>query len=155
VQQSKSISKAFAVNLETLVEHLGRIALLLNVQLTKDLIDLYMLALQDLAPDQLATGFARVVRECTFFPVPAELRELCTGIPSRSSASNPINNEVNKYWAWLIKWTPMLSKGYRYDLTVEPFGKRPVSYKSTGFSLDCRVGTRPYCRLKVEMPPRI
>lgn len=56
-----------------------------NEPLTADRLKIYLMALSDLSASQLTQGLNRAVRELTFWPKPAELRELCTGVRARKS----------------------------------------------------------------------
>jgi len=47
-----------------------------NREITEPLAEIYLSALSDLQPSQLAAAAAAAIRECEFFPVPAKLREL-------------------------------------------------------------------------------
>jgi hypothetical protein len=83
---------------EALVHQLNLLAVAFNEPLTADRIKIYIMALSDLSASQLTHGLNRAVRELTFWPRPAELRELCTGVRARKSDTL----RADEAWQWVM-----------------------------------------------------
>jgi hypothetical protein len=178
-QELTKSSGNFEVSPETLVPAIQRLANFFKVELTDDQWRFTLLALEGVPRDQLTRGFNLIPVTHTFMPMPAELREACTGVPSRSVAAKGVDDdvtEVNRLWAWLVKWHSWLVEGHRYQLTIAPFSDHPVTHRFRNHSLNDRHGfrlfkvrpsiyegddaaleevreDRRWCRLDVSMPP--
>lgn len=62
---------------------LAALATVFDKELGEELVGVYFKALEDMPLEDLATATKRAIRECKFFPRPAELRELAgTGLSS-------------------------------------------------------------------------
>jgi hypothetical protein len=85
---------------EALVYQLNLLAEAFNEPLTANRIKVYVMALSDLSAPQLNHGLNRAVRELTFWPRPAELRELCTGIRARKSDTL----RADEAWQWVMTY---------------------------------------------------
>ena len=85
---------------EALVHQLDLLAEAFNEPLTANRLMVYVMALSDLSAAQLNHGLNRAVRELTFWPRPAELRELCTGIRARKSDTLP----ADEAWKWVMTY---------------------------------------------------
>lgn len=63
------------------------------------LLELYLAALEDLNPSQLALAFSRATEECKFFPPPAILREFS----GRAADGDPIAHEAKEQLLYIIE----------------------------------------------------
>lgn len=68
--------------------------------LTATRLKLYVMGLGDLSASQLKNGLNRAIRELTFWPRPAELRELCTGVKARKSDTL----RADEAWQWVMTY---------------------------------------------------
>src|ERR1017187_10323781 len=105
---------------EALVYQLNLLAEAFNEPLTANRIKVYVMALSDLSAPRLTHGLNRAVRELTFWPRPAELRELCTGIRARKSDTL----RADEAWQWVT--TYLDRHGLKGDKRYELQGKSDV-----------------------------
>jgi hypothetical protein len=85
---------------ESLVQYLGMLAEGYSQPLTTTQLKVYVMVLNDLSLEQLNHGCNRAIRELTFWPRPAELRELCSGIKAKKSDST----RADAAWEWVITY---------------------------------------------------
>jgi hypothetical protein len=85
---------------EALVHHLNLLAEGFGEPLTATRLKLYIMGLGDLSASQLKNGLNRAIRELTFWPRPAELRELCTGVKARKSDTL----RADEAWQWVMTY---------------------------------------------------
>jgi hypothetical protein len=135
-QTNKELTKSsgnFEVSPETLVPAIQRLANFYKVELSDDQWRFSLMALQGVPRDQLTSGFNRIPVTHTFMPMPAELRQACTGVPSRSLTTAAVDDDalaVKRLWGWPLKWIPWFDQS-RVTVTYRAFGENPVSHEVT------------------------
>jgi hypothetical protein len=130
-------SSANSVSNKALIAVINRVAKFYRFKLDDDRMEFTLKALQGVPLEQVKSGFDRIPVECTFFPMPAEILEICTGVPARrplALASDAAVEEA-RHFQWFVKWAEMLSEGHKFTLTVDVFGDNPFDFECSGRSL--------------------
>ena len=106
-KQSKSYEEWIVEQLLTLAEGLGEKPLPSSQRLA-----LYAQVLSDVPREALSQAFLRALKECRFFPRPAELRELAEG-----STEDRKTVEAQAAWDWIL-W--FMRRCWYPDLGISP-----------------------------------
>jgi hypothetical protein len=128
--------------LERLTKNLTNLArngnLITTTPITSEAIQLLVMAVEDLSGAQHDRGIMTIQRTFQYWPNGAQLRAACLGVPveslSRMAASDDAQ-EVNRLYAWMVKWLPWLVEGHRFKLSLGAYGDDPVSYEFVSRSL--------------------
>jgi hypothetical protein len=99
-------------------------------ELTPQRLKLLVWAGEDLPYAQHLRGIKYLLRHCQYMPNGAQYRAACLGVPVGSlttSPSDPTGAEVNRLWAWPLKWIPWFDQCqgtitiHAFDTNAETF----------------------------------
>ena len=139
-----------AARAKAIAQGLSKLSIAYNEALTADRLEVYTIALDDLSPEELSTGFNRAIREAVWWPRPAELRELATG----KAAIMVGKLAVDDAWEWVNQYLNLFGSNTqkRWELQGYVFHGEKINDALERMKYNITIATSaPFYELKVAL----